>query len=36
MKIKHPKIIKGKQRHSQELKWDGDKFIVIFKEEIIA
>ena len=36
MKFKHLKIIKGKKRHAQELTWDGEKFIVVFKEEIIA
>jgi hypothetical protein len=36
MQYKHPKIIKGKQRHTQELTWDGEKFIVVFKEDIPA
>jgi hypothetical protein len=36
MQYKHPQIIKGKDRHSQELKWDGEKFVVVFKEEIPA
>ena len=33
---KHPKIVRGKEQHSMDISWDGENFVVTFKEDIPA
>lgn len=36
LRQKHPKIIRGKEKHSMKLEWNGEQFVATFQEDIPA